>query len=311
MSRSLVIFALCASQLVLRPCLSATTEHASASVKVAAVQIKGYDKGDLPRPSYDPTAAMLPYIDRAGKDHADLVVFPEYVLGHTAVPGPVTDKIAKAAASNHIYVIVGVWEDRPDGSYSDVALVLDRDGTIFGRYLKTHAAVDNYEGDPPWSKPPGGKDRQWFLKNDPEWRMKKGVNFPVFPLDFGKVGIEICYDGWFPETARALSLNGAELIVWINGRPGSVEDYIVKSVVFQSHVAMATTNQAYGGGAMIANIHGWSPEILARAPDRQEAYIVATVDLAEVRRQRALSRDFQQRRPEIYQPLTEPIKPKY
>ncbi|MDG1896970.1 MAG: hypothetical protein P8J37_18845 [Fuerstiella sp.] len=57
-------------------------------VKVAAVQISGYDKGDVPRPEYDPTADLLPYIDRAGKDGAQLVVFPEYVLGHIPVPGP-------------------------------------------------------------------------------------------------------------------------------------------------------------------------------------------------------------------------------
>jgi hypothetical protein len=76
-------------------------------VRIAAVQIKGYDKGDLPRIGYDPTTAILPYIDRAGQEGAQLVVFPEYVLGHIHVPGAATDKIAAAAAAHHIYVVIG------------------------------------------------------------------------------------------------------------------------------------------------------------------------------------------------------------
>jgi predicted amidohydrolase len=192
-----------------------------------------------------------------------------------------------------------------------VALLFDRQGKIQGKYLKTHAAVDHYEGEPPWSKPPSGKDRTWFLQNDPEWSMQRGVNFPIFDLDFGRVGIEICYDGWFPEAARILSLKGAELIVWINGRPGLVEDYIVKSVMFQSQVAMVTANQAYGGGSMIGDVGQWEPQILARLPEKKEGLIVAAVDLNQIRKARANSRNFQQRRPDLYRELTAPVRTKY
>ena len=79
-------------------------------MKVAAVQISGYDKGDLPREDYDPTTQLVPYIDRAGKDQAQLIVFPEYVLGRIPVPGPTTAKIAAAAKANSIYVVIGCWE---------------------------------------------------------------------------------------------------------------------------------------------------------------------------------------------------------
>lgn len=287
------------------------SKAASGLVKVAAVQIKGYDKGDTPQQGRDPAAAIIPYIDRAGKDGAQLVVFPEYVLGHIRVPGPATDRISAAAAANHIYVIIGGWEDYADGTFADTAWIFDRHGSIAGRYFKTHAAVDHYEGDPPWSKPPSGKDKDWFLRNDPEWVMKKGEDLPVFALDFGKVGIEICYDGWFPEAARVLSLKGAELIVWVNGRNGSVEDYILKSVMFQSHVAMISANQSYGGGTMIGDLATWDPQILARAPDQKEAYISAMIDLNQVRDRRSSSRNFQQRRPDLYGPLAEPIQSKY
>lgn len=287
-------------------------EQSSGLVKVAAVQIKGYDKGDLPRQGYDPAAAIVPYIDRAARDGAQLVVFPEYVLGHIHVPGPTTERISAAAAADHIYVIIGGWEDSADGTFANTAWIFDRRGKIAGRYWKTHAAVDHYEGDPPWSKPPKGKDKDWFLRNDPEWLMKKGEDLPVFNFDFGRVAIEICYDGWFPEVARVFSLKGAELIVWINGRSGSVEDYIVKSVMFQSHVAMITANQSYGGGTMIGDLTASEePQILARAPDREDAYISATIDLKQVRKVRKFSRNFQQRRPDLYGVLVSPIKPKY
>jgi beta-ureidopropionase len=274
------------------------------SVKVAAVQISGYDKGDVPKEGYDPTEVIVPYIHRAGKDGAQLVVFPEYILGRIPVPGASTKKLAAAAAANKIYVIVGCWELSDNGSFANTALILGRDGKIIGKYHKTHAAVDHFEGTPPWSKPPKGKDKNWFIRNDPEWIMKKGTDIPVFEFDFGKVGIMTCYDGWFPEPPRILSLKGAELIVWINGRGGAVEDFIVKSIMFQSHVAMIATNQAYGSGTMIGDGRA---SILQRCPDKTEAYITATIDLKRIRQRRASSRNFQQRRPDLYQELSRPL----
>ena len=135
--------------------------------------------------------------------------------------------------------------------------------------------------------------------------MQRGDQLPVFQLDFATIGILTCYDGWFPESFRVLSLKSAELLVWINGRRGSVEDFIVRSVTFQSHVAMITANQAYGGGTMIAN---WPSQILARAPDRQEAYLTATLNLEATRKARRNSRNFRQRRPELYGELVRPLQ---
>lgn len=273
------------------------------TVKVAAVQTLGYDKTDVPRPGYDPTEAIVPYINKAGEDDAQLVVFPEYVLGRIPVPGPTTKKISQAAAANRIYVIVGCWEVCSDDSFANAALLFDRAGKIIGKYYKTHAAVDRWEGAPPWSKPPSGKDTEWFIKNDPEWIMKRGEDLPVFDLDFGRIGILTCYDGWFPESFRVLSLKGAEILVWINGRGGAVEDFIVKSATFRNHVAVVSTNQAYGAGTMIAD---WPTRILARCPDRKESYITATINLKNIRRARKYSRNFQQRRPDLYGEIVKP-----
>lgn len=275
-------------------------------VKIAAVQISGYDKGDLARKDFQPADTFVPYIDRAGRDGAQLVVFPEYVLGRIRVPGPETDKIAAAAKANSIYAIVGCWELFADGTFANSALIFGRDGDIVGKYRKTHAAIDHFDADyPPWKRPPTNKTKDWMVENDPEWIMEPGQELPVFEFDFGKVGIMTCYDGWFPEPARILSLKGAELIVWINGRGGSVEEFIVKSTMFQSHVAMVTTNQAYGSGTMIADGAKRPSGIVARCPDKQESYITGTINLKRIRQIRERSRNFQQRRPDLYGPLTE------
>jgi predicted amidohydrolase len=164
--------------------------------------------------------------------------------------------------------------------------------------------VDHSEGQPPWSKPPQGKDDEWFSTNDPEWKMKRGRDFPTFDLDFGRIGILTCYDGWFPESSRILSLKGAEMLVWINGRRGAVEDFLVKSAMFQDEVAMVATNQAYGSGTMIGQ---WPARILAACTEPKEGYITATIDLEKVRKARRNSRNLQQRRPDVYGEIVRPI----
>lgn len=277
-----------------------------SKVVVAAVQISGYDKGDLPREGFRPEKSMVAYIDRAGMDGAELVVFPEYVMGRIRVPGPETQTIAAAAKANSIYVVVGCWELFDDESFANTALIFDRTGAIIGKYRKTHAAIDHFDdAHPPWVKPPPNKSELWMIENDPEWIMKAGQELPVFELDFGKIGIMTCYDGWFPEPARILSLKGAELLVWINGRGGSVEDFIVRSTMFQSHVAMIATNQAYGSGTLIADGSRRTDPILARCSDRGECYLTGTINLEKVQNIRKRSRNFQQRRPDLYTPLVD------
>jgi len=272
-------------------------------VKIAAVQITGYTKCFQSRADYDPSAAIVDYTKKAAADGAQLVVFPEYHLGRIQIPSAVTERIGRAAAEQGIYVIVGCWELLENEEFANAALLFGRDGQIVGKYYKTHAAVDQYEGEPAYSRPPSGRNRQWMIENDPEWIMKRGDQFPVFELDFGTVGIATCYDGYFPETFRLLALNGAEMIVWINGRHGRIQDFMVRAAMFRNEVCMICTNQAYGAGTMIAQ---WPTSILAECSEAKEDYITATLDLGRLRTARARSRNIQQRRPEIYSDLAKP-----
>ena len=261
----------------------------SKKVKVAAVQLftPGKDK-------YDPLTKILEYIDRAGKENVQLIVFPEYLLGRFKVPSPQTKAVAAAAKKNNIYVIVGGWEIFENDEYSNTAFLFGRDGKIVGRFNKVHPAV----GAPPYFWPPN--------KNDEEWNMKSGTDFPVFELDFGTIGIMTCYDGYFPESARILSLKGAEIVCWINGRAGSIEDFLVKSDMYRNYIAMIATDLAAGFGTMI----GIYPNIiLARVNEIGDHYITAEIDLEALREQRKNSRCFHQRAPEKYKVLTSEIKP--
>ena len=176
-------------------------------------------------------------------------------------------------------------------------MLFDRQGKIAGKYYKTHAAIDKYEGEPAYATPPSGKDKQWFIENDPEWIMKQGNDLPVFDLDFARIGILICYDGYFSESYRVLSLKGAEIIVWLNGRGGSIQDYYVKTFMEQNLVSMICTNQSYGSGTMITQ---YPATIDAHCPQTGDCYITAELDLKKLRFARKNSRNFQQRRPDLY-----------
>ncbi len=99
-----------------------------------------------------------------------------------------------------------------------------------------------------------------------------------------------------------LSLKGAEVLIWINGRQGNVEDFIVRSATFRNEVAVVTTNQAYGAGTMIAQ---WPSQILVHTSKAQEEYLTATIDLRKIRHIRQFSRNAAQRRPELYRAITE------
>ena len=79
---------------------------------------------------------------------------------------------------------------------------------------------------------------------------------------------------------------------------------MVKSAMFRNHVAIISTNQAYGAGTMIGD---WPTSILAHCPEKKEDYITSTINLSGVRQARRSSRNFQQRRPELYGEIVKPL----
>ncbi|MCF6465947.1 nitrilase-related carbon-nitrogen hydrolase [Clostridium sp. Cult2] len=146
----------------------------------------------------------LNFIKNAGKEKADLIVFPElFTTGYNVniikydyydlaenIEGYTIKTLSEAAKENNINIVAPIALNK--GVYGIVynsAVVINREGNVVGIYDKTHL----------WAG-----DMFYF---------KSGDNYPVFDLDFGKVGIMICYDGGFPEVSRMLALKGAELIL--------------------------------------------------------------------------------------------------
>jgi len=289
-SLSVLLFSLCLAAAQQVPRIT-DGQLAHKSARVAAVQITGPWQWRVPpTAATDPATAIVPYIDRAGKEQVDLVVFPELYLGMFRVPSPQTDAIAAAAKRNHLYVMVGCFEVIDEkGNYGNSTLIFDREGEIVGRYFKAYQAV----GGAPYSWPP--------VAEDPEWMMTPGEDCPVFDLDFGKVGVLTCYDGYFPEMFRLLSLKGAEIIVWPNARQGSVEDYIVRANVHQNYVHMITSNKAVGAGTMIAE---WPQGVKQQLTEAKEGFIVADLNMAQLRNSRVNAREFRQRRASMFTELS-------
>lgn len=265
------------------------------TVKVAAAQTEIHTGDELDW--------ILKYIARAGKDGAEMIVLGEYILGPFEGPeSPNVKAVAEAARREGIYVVVGGWEElepgafaaRKQDAYRNTTLIFDRDGSILGRFSKVHPAV----GEPPYFWPPQG--------HESEWLMAAGEAFPTFQLDFARVGIMTCYDGYFSESAASLSLQGAEIIIWNNGRAGPVEPWLVKADMYRNYCAMITTNLAPGSGTMIGI---WPDLILAHVQETGNHYITGELDLRALRTMRANSRVFHQRRPAMYRTLTEPHAP--
>ncbi len=251
--------------------------------------------------------ALLPWMDRAAERKADLLVFPEYLLGDFHLPDDLTDQLCAAVKERGVNVVVGGWEYLPEepirhppkpGTYANTVLVVDREGRVVGKHRKLHSAVG---GESPYCWPPKPGELG-------ENTMIKGESNAVVDLDFGRIGLLTCYDGYFFQSFEMPSLRGAEVLVWVNARQGRVEPHLVKAASFLTCTHVVASNQAVGTGSSICSYPGWALDATVEA-DSGEGFIVSDLDLKSLRNQRRNNRMFHQRRPEIYGPITQEWKP--
>ena len=165
-------------------------------VRLATIHHRPRD-GKTPQ---DKREQFAPLIAEAAKQKADLVVLPEtltyfgtglkYVDVAESVPGPSTKYFGELAKKHDMYIVAGLFE-RDRHLVYNVSVLLGPDGKIVGKYRKVTLPRGEIEGG-----------------------IMPGKDYPVFDTRFGKVGMMICYDGFFPEVARELSNRGAEVIAW-------------------------------------------------------------------------------------------------
>ncbi len=111
------------------------------------------------------------------------------------IPGPSTEALSAIAAELGVVIVASLFEKRAEGLYHNTTAVLDADGKYLGKYRKMHIPDD-----------PGYYEKFYFTPGD--------LGYKVFPTRFGKVGVLICWDQWYPEAARLTSLMGADFLVY-------------------------------------------------------------------------------------------------
>jgi N-carbamoylputrescine amidase len=196
---------------------------------------------------------------------------------------------------------ISVFERANNAFYNSVAIV-DADGSVVGSYRKSHIP----EG-------PGYHEKFYFSPGD--------TGFKVWKTRFGTIGVAICWDQWFPESARAMALLGAEILFYPTAIGAEPQDATIDSRdhwqrAMQGHAAsnimpLVASNRTgteqgerwsvtYYGSSFITDHTG---AILKQADRTQESILTATFDLDAIRDYRTAWGVFRDRRPELYGPL--------
>jgi N-carbamoylputrescine amidase len=112
-----------------------------------------------------------------------------------SIPGPSTKEFSKVAAECNIVLVTSLFEKRASGLYHNTAVVFDKDGSIVGKYRKMHIPDD-----------PAYYEKFYFTPGD--------LGFTPINTSIGRLGVLVCWDQWYPEAARLMSLAGAEILIY-------------------------------------------------------------------------------------------------
>jgi N-carbamoylputrescine amidase len=200
------------------------------------------------------------------------------------IPGPTTDAFSKLAKKHKVVVIASLFEKRAAGMYHNTAAIIDADGSLKGIYRKMHIPDD-----------PLFYEKFYFTPGD--------LGFRTWQTRYGKIGVLICWDQWYPEAARLTALQGAQILFYptaIGWHPSEKKKYGEKQ-----HNAWETIQRAHAvangcyvavpnriGREVISGdgiefwgqsfVAGTSGEILAKASTNKEEILIVPVDLETV-----------------------------
>ncbi|MDB6039717.1 MAG: ramA 5 [Verrucomicrobiales bacterium] len=210
----------------------------------------------------DKREAFAPYIEEAARKHADLVVLPETLTYFSTglsfaecaepIPGPSTEYFGELARKHDLYIVAGLVE-RDRHLIHNVAVLLGPDGKVAGKYRKVCLPREEIAAG-----------------------IAPGDEYPVFDTRFGKLGMMVCYDGFFPEVARQLSNRGAEVIAW---PVWGCNPTLASARACENHVYLvSSTYEDPSHHWMLSAIWDQDGETLARA-ETWGSVVVSEVDL--------------------------------
>ena len=252
----------------------------------------------------DPKANLkktLSLVDQAAKKGAQIICTQEMVTSQyfcqseehrffdlaEPIPGPSTAAFQKAAKKHGVVIIASLFEKRASGLYHNTAAVIDADGKLLGVYRKMHIPDD-----------PLFYEKFYFTPGD--------IGFKAWDTKFGKIGVLICWDQWYPEAARLTAMQGAEILFYptaIGWHPKEKAEYGVNQ-----HGAWETIQRSHAvaNGCYVAAINrvgheiidgvggdglefwgqtfvaGTSGQILAKASVDKEEVLIVPVELSKV-----------------------------
>lgn len=226
-----------------------------------------------------------------------------------SIPGPVTEHYASLAKQHDIVLVTSLFEKRAAGLYHNTAVVFEKDGSIAGRYRKMHIPDD-----------PAYYEKFYFTPGD--------LGFHPIDTSVGRLGVQVCWDQWYPEGARLMALSGAELLIYPTAIGYESSDHPEEqdrqreawTTVQRGHavanglpvIAVNRTGHEDDPSHLTRGIQFWGSsfvagpqgEMLYRAPKDEEVNVVVDVDMRRsdnVRRWWPFLRD---RRIEFFEGLT-------
>ncbi|MFD0961487.1 carbon-nitrogen hydrolase family protein [Paenibacillus chungangensis] len=242
-----------------QPVAAETSPLAPRKVKVATTFLRIDNDPQATVDSHVRT--MLELADEAGRQGADIICFSELMIrpdgvplmeAAQTIPGPVTEAFCRKAREIGAYIIVNIHEKDTEGFLYNTSVLIGRAGEIEGKYRKVHLTVTE-------------------AKNG----INPGCDYPVFDTDFGRIGMLVCWDHFFPESARMMRLQGCE-IVFVSTKGDAVKQCLADSIANGQYMVVAGWN-----GDKPSRIVNPQGVILAESTHPEREVLVEELDLNE------------------------------